>query len=63
MSVRRQQAEAAERARLTAIADGRSPAQRAARVAKKIAERRPIEDYDPVRAERGHEYLRNLPDD
>ena len=44
--VRQRQAEAAERARLIAIADGRSPTQRAARAAKHAAERHPIEDYD-----------------
>jgi hypothetical protein len=51
--VRRQHAAVAERARVDAIAAGRSPTQRAARVAKQAAERRPIEDYDPTRAERG----------
>jgi hypothetical protein len=59
--VRRRQAEAAERARLTAIATGLSPAQRAARVAKQAAEHRPIEDFDPVRAERGLDRLLNPP--
>lgn len=55
--VRRQHDEARERARLTAIANGRSPAQRTARVAKLAAERHPIPDYDPSRAERGRKYL------
>jgi hypothetical protein len=57
--VRQRQAEAAERARLVAIADGRSPTQRSARAAKRAAERHPIEKYDPDRAERAREYLRN----
>ena len=61
--VRRQHAEAAERARLTAIADGRSPAQRAARVARQAAEQHPLQDYDVSRAKRGLEYLDNLPDE
>ncbi len=61
--MRQRQADARERARLTAVADGRSPTQRAALVAKRAAKARPIEDYDLVRAERGAEYLRNLPDD
>ena len=58
--VRRQQAEAAERARLEAVAAGRSPAQRAARAAKQAAGRRPIEGFDPSQAERGYDYIRNL---
>ncbi len=57
--VRQCQAAAAELARLAAIAAGRSPTQLAARGAKRAAERHPIEDYDPVRAERGAEYLRS----
>jgi hypothetical protein len=61
--VRRQQVEAQERAQLVAIASGRSPKQRAAWAAKQTAKRRPPEEYDPARAERGVEYLRNLPDD
>ena len=61
--VRRQQAEAAARARLVAIADGQGPEQRAARVMKQAAERWPIEAYDLVRAERYRDRLRNMPDD
>lgn len=59
--VRRQKAEAAERARVTAIMDGRSPAQRTARVAKQAADKRSIEEPDPVRPDRGLEYLESLP--
>ncbi len=59
--VRHQQAEAAERARLVAIADGRSPAQREALGAKRAAERRPVEPFDADRAECYFEYLRNRP--
>jgi hypothetical protein len=58
--VRRRQKEAEERARLVAIADGRSPAQRSARVAKQAAKRQPPQEYDPTRAERGREYLRRF---
>ena len=62
--VRRRQAEAVERARLVAIADGRSPEQLTARGAERAAAARPIEEgFDPVRAERGLDWLRNLPDD
>ena len=57
--VRQRHAEAAERARLTAIADGRSPTQRAVGAAKQAAKRHPIEDYDPTRAERACERLRD----
>ena len=58
--VRRQQAEAAEQARLEAIDAGHGREQRAARVAKQAAERHPVQAYDPVRAERESDRLRNL---
>jgi hypothetical protein len=55
---RQRHAEAAGRARLSAIADGRSPTQRAARAAKHAAERHPIKDYDATRVEHAREHLR-----
>jgi hypothetical protein len=55
--VRRRQAEALELARLTAIAEGRSPVQRRVRVMQQAAGKHRIKEYDPFRVERARARL------